>query len=138
MKNPRSLRALSVLAILIVSAWNYADSSEVDIDYSHNVVGTGTVMTDFKLGSDENTEATGKVRGTGGVVNKYIFQSNNSDNVTIEDQFLFSKTIEPHEITIDDYPRMTKSPDRFRMLGTTWAGKINLSSNSEHLNKTPL
>ena len=45
-------------------------------------------------------------------MNKYIFQSNNSDNVTIEDQFLFSKTVEANEIAIRDYPMMTKSPGK--------------------------
>jgi hypothetical protein len=125
------------LVLLMVTVGAYAAaSSNLDIDYSHNVVGTGTIMTDFKMGSPENTLTTGKVRGTGEVMNKYLFQSNNSENVTIEDQFLFSKTVEAKEIAIRDYPMMTKSPGRFRMLGTTWAGKIDISRPSEASNQT--
>ena len=54
-------------------------------------------MTDFKMGSDESTLATGRVRGSGEVMNKYVFVSNNSENVSIEDQFLFTK--------VPDHPR---------------------------------
>jgi hypothetical protein len=89
-------------------------------------------MTDFKMGSPENTEAKGLVRGTGDVMNKYVFQSNDSKNVTILDQFLFTKITKADEITISDYPQMAMSPDRFRLLGTAWAGKINLSTVSPH------
>ena len=84
-------------------------------------------MTDFKMGSDESTQATGRVRGSGEVMNKYVFVSNNSENVTIEDQFLFTKAPISHEITIRDYPQMTRSLGSFRLLGTTWAAKINLT-----------
>jgi hypothetical protein len=100
------------------------------------VVGSGTIMTDFKMGSPENTLTTGKVRGTGEVMNKYIFQSNNSENVTIEDQFLFTKIVEAHEIAIRDYPMMTKNPGRFRMLGTAWAEKIDISQQPEASNQS--
>ena len=118
---------LLILAITMVMAGAYAASTNMDIDYSHNVVGTGTVMTDFKMGSDESTLATGRVRGSGEVMNKYVFVSNNSENVSIEDQFLFTKVPITHDITIRDYPQMTKSPGSFRLLGTTWAAKINLT-----------
>ena len=98
--------------------------SNVDIDYSHNVVGSGTVMTDFKMGSPENTLATGKVHGTGEVMNKYIFQSNNSENITIKDQFLFPKASRPNEMTIRDYPLMKKSPgDSTPAWERSWAGE---------------
>jgi hypothetical protein len=129
---PLSL-ALQILAIAMVMemAGAYAASTNMDIDYSHNVVGTGTVMTDFKMGSDEGTQATGKVRGSGEVMNKYVFVSNSSVNVSIEDQFLFTKIPVTHEITIRDYPQMTKSPGSFRLLGTTWAAKINLTPQND-------
>jgi len=119
--------ALLILALTILMTGAYAASTGMDIDYSHNVVGTGTVMTDFKMGSDESTQATGRVRGSGEVMNKYIFVSNNSENVSIEDQFLFTKVPITHEITIRDYPQMTRSPGSFRLLGTTWAARINLT-----------
>ena len=118
---------LLILAITMVMAGAYAASTNMDIDYSHNVVGTGTVMTDFKMGSDESTLATGRVRGSGEVMNKYVFVSNNSENVSIEDQFLFTKVPITHDISIRDYPQMTKIPGSFRLLGTTWAAKINLT-----------
>jgi hypothetical protein len=127
MKTQKVSLPLLILALSMVTVGAYAASSNLDIDYSHNVVGSGTVMTDFKMGSPESTQTTGKVRGTGEVMNKYLFQSNNSENVTIEDQFLFTKTDEAHKTTIRDYPSMTKNPGRFRMLGATWAGKIDIS-----------
>ncbi|MFZ2473021.1 MAG: hypothetical protein WAW52_13920 [Methanothrix sp.] len=123
--------ALLILALTMVMAGAYDDSNDMDIDYSHNVVGTGTVMTDFRMGSDESTQATGRIRGSGEVMNKYVFVSNNSENVSIEDQFLFTKAPITHEITIRDYPQMTKIPGSFRMLGTTWASKINLTLQNE-------
>ncbi|MCK9567241.1 MAG: hypothetical protein WA137_08430 [Methanothrix sp.] len=119
--------ALLILALTMVMAGAYDDSANMDIDYSHSVVGTGTVMTDFKMGSDESTQATGRIRGSGEVMNKYVYVSNSSENVSIEDQFLFTKTPITHEITIRDYPQMTKIPGSFRLLGTAWAAKINLN-----------
>ena len=119
--------ALLILAMTMVMAGAYAVSTNMDIDYSHNVIGTGTVMTDFKMGTAESTQATGKVRGSGEVMNKYVFVSNNSENVSIEDQFLFTKAPVAHEIAFRDYPQMTRIPGSFRLLGTTWAAKINLT-----------
>jgi hypothetical protein len=123
--------ALLVLALMMI-AGAYAASTNMDIDYSHNVVGTGTVMTDFKMGSDESTQATGKIRGSGEVINKYVFSSNNSENVSIEDQFLFTKAPTAHEITISDYPQMAIIPGSFRLLGTSWAAKINLNDSEKN------
>lgn len=119
--------AMLFLAMTMMVATAYASSSNMDIDYSHNVVGTGTVMTDFKMGGEESTIATGRVRGSGEVMNKYVFVSNNSENISIEDQFLFTKLPAVHEITVGDYPQMTRSPISFRLLGTIWALRINLS-----------
>jgi hypothetical protein len=120
--------ALLILALMMLMAGAIAASTNVDIDYSHNVIGTGTVMTDFKMGSIESTQASGRVRGSGEVMNKYVFISNNSENISIEDQFLFTKAPVAHKVTIRDYPQMTKVPGSFRLLGTTWAGKIKLGS----------
>jgi len=117
---------LALLMFFLAVAGAYAASDNMDIDYSHNVKGTGTVMTDFKMGSDESTLATGRVRGSGEVMNQYIFVSNNSENVSIKDQFLFTKSPATHEITIRDYPQMTGNPGSFRLLGTSWAAKIKL------------
>lgn len=123
--------AAALLLLALIMIWGaYAASTNMDIDYSHNVIGTGTVMSDFSMGSDESTQATGRIRGSGEVINKYVFVSNNSDNISIEDQFLFTKTPTAHEITIRDYPQMTQMPGSFRLLGTRWAAKISLN-NSE-------
>lgn len=118
--------APAITLLIITIGLNVALSS-VDIDYSHSVVGTGTVMTDFKMGSPENTEAIGEVHGTGDVMDKYTFQSNNSENITISDQFLFTRTSSVHEVTIRDYPQMKRNPGDLRLQGTVWAGNINLS-----------
>ncbi len=122
--------ALPLLALMMI--WGaHAASTDMDIDYSHNVKGTGTVMSDFSMGSEESTQATGRIRGSGEVINKYIFVSNNSDNISIEDQFLFTKTPAAHEITIRDYPQMTQMPGSFRLLGTRWAANISLNSSEK-------
>lgn len=125
-----------VLLILILilqppSSVAHASSTDMDIDYSHNVVGTGTLMTDFVMGSDESTVASGRVRGSGEVVNKYIFVLNNTDNVSIEDEFLFAKAPLVQGVIIGSYPQMTGSPGSFRLLGTSWAAEINLTSDNE-------
>jgi hypothetical protein len=123
--------ALLIFALMMIAGAN-ASSTNMDIDYSHNVIGTGTVMTDFKMGSDESTQATGRIRGSGEVVNKYVFLSNDSENISIEDQFLFTKTPIAHEITIRDYPQMKIIPGSFRLLGTSWASKIKLNESEEN------
>ena len=127
---------LALLMFFLAVAGAYAASDNMDIDYSHNVKGTGTVMTDFNMGSDESTLATGRVRGSGEVMNKYIFVSNNSENVSIKDQFLFTKSPAAHEITIRDYPQMTGNPGSFRLLGTSWAAKINLVPQNDSQNSS--
>ena len=132
MKKPKVVLALLMVAMVGV----FLASSNVDIDYSHNVVGTGTVFTDFKMGSMQSTEAIGRVRGTGEVMNKYLFQSNASENITIEDQFLLTSTPTAHEITISGYPQMAESPGSFRMLGTAWADEINIYSPVEGTNQS--
>jgi hypothetical protein len=117
----------TVIAVLIIAAGINVALSNVDIDYSHNVVGTGTVMTDFRMGSSESSVATGVVHGTGDVTDRYIFQSNSSGNLTIQDQFLFTKSPAYKEITIRDYPPLNNTSGNLHLLGPIWAGKINLS-----------
>ena len=126
MKTPAISLIMAISALLVADA--LTASSNMDIDYSHNVEGTGTVITDYKMGSSQSTEAVGKVRGTGEVMNKYLFKSNNSENITIEDKFFFSRAPETREVSINDYPQMTNMPGSFRLLGTPWAGMINLSA----------
>lgn len=125
--------ALQILALLAVGA--FTASSNMDIDYSHNVEGTGTVFTDFRMGTAENTEATGRVRGTGEVMNRYLFQRNASENITIKDQFLLTSPSAASEIIISDYPGMVKSLG-YRMLGAAWADQINISQSQESENQT--
>lgn len=127
MKNAEILAVLAIMAMLL-NCGVLAYSTDVDIDYVHNVEGTGTVITDYQMGSTESTVAAGKVRGTGEVMNKYLYQSNNSENVTIEDQFYLAGVGESPQISIGDYPQMTRVPGTFRLLGTPWASKINVTS----------
>ncbi|MDD1759465.1 MAG: hypothetical protein LUQ44_02565 [Methanothrix sp.] len=109
---------------VMTAAYSYA---EVDIDYSHNLMGTGTVMSDFKMGSKDDTLAAGRVRGSGEVMNRYAFLINDSKNVSIEDQFIFHELPEATEMDVPDYPPMTEAPMRMRLLGTAWAARINLT-----------
>jgi len=127
--------ALLILALTILTAGACVASAGMDIDYSHNLVGTGTVMSDFNMGSDEGTKATGRVRGSGEVMNKYVFFSNNSENVTIEDQFFFASAPVAREIAVSDYPHMTMIPGSFRMLGATWAAKMNITLQNDSKQK---
>jgi hypothetical protein len=117
MKRPALFLGLAIMVAFALTA-----SSETNIDYSHDVIGTGTIMTDYKMTSAQSTEASGKVRGTGDVMNKYIFfASNNSENVTIEDQFILSAATVTREITLSDYPQIPKKTTDFKLIGTDWA-----------------
>jgi len=116
-----------IAALYIIMTATYSSHAEVDIDYSHNLMGTGTVMSDFKMGSEDDTLAVGRVRGTGEVMNRYAFLINDSKNVSIEDQFIFKKLSEAEEMDILDYPPMTEAPMSLRLLGTAWAARINLT-----------
>jgi hypothetical protein len=124
-------RIMRIAALMIIMTAACALSAEVDIDYSHNVIGTGTVMTDFKMGAEDDTLATGRVRGSGEIVNRYAFISNDSENVSIKDQFLFEETPVIHEISASAYPQMTMRQVRFRLVGTVWAPRINLSAQND-------
>ncbi len=123
----RSLPIWLALSLLVSCA--LIASSEVDIDYSHNIKGTGTIMTDYQMGAKQNTEASGRVRGTGDVMNKYLFSmGNSSENVTIEDEFMLtkSKSADPEMPVVTIYPQRPDTSS-FMLVGTAWAGKIRLS-----------
>ena len=116
-----------IAGICIVLTAAHSWDAEVDIDYSHNLMGTGTVMSDFKMGSEEDTLAAGRVRGSGEVMNRYAVLINDSKNVSIEDQFIFQELPAAAEIDLLQYPPMTEAPMRLRLLGTAWAARINLT-----------
>lgn len=116
-----------IAALYVIMTAAYSSHAEVDIDYSHNLMGTGTVMSDFKMGSKDDTLAAGRVRGSGEVMNRYAFLINDSKNVSIEDQFIFHKMPEAAEIDLPAYPPMTEAPMSLRLLGTSWAARINLT-----------
>ena len=114
------------LILMAMMIWVLGEAMAFNvIEYSHNVAGTGTVMTDFDIGSAESTKAIGEVHGTGEVVNRYLFQSNHSQNVTILNQLLFTKARASNETLINRYPRMERIPGSFRLLGMPWSGKID-------------
>lgn len=127
-------RFIPVLMMILILG--EAIASNVNIDYSHNVAGTGTVMTDFEMGSVESTKAIGEVRGTGEVINRYVYLSNNTENITIQDQFLFTKAQPSNGTTIESYPAMKRIPGSFRLLGTAWSGRINPLGPKINLNQS--
>ena len=116
-----------IAALYIIMTAAYSSHAEVDIDYSHNLMGTGTVMSDFKMGSKDDTLAAGRVRGSGEVMNRYAFLINDSKNVSIEDQFIFHELPEAEEMDVPDYPPMTEAPMRLSLHGTSWSARINLT-----------
>ena len=118
---------IMIAALCAVLTAAYSSDAEVDIDYSHSLMGMGTVMSDFKMGSEEDTLAMGRVRGSGEVVNRYAFLLNSSKNVSIEDQFIFQQTPEAAGASVPDYPPMVGAPMGLRLLGTSWAGRIDLA-----------
>jgi hypothetical protein len=106
----------------------WAASAIVDLDYSHAIKGSGTLVTDFKMGSELNAEVTGKVRGTGQIVNRYVFLTgNNSDNVTVRDEFQLS---EPEQLLppLASYPKLPEEPLKFKLTGAEWANKLEIMS----------
>ncbi len=135
MRSPILWLALALIpacafAFTLVFTLTFTATSEMDIDYSHSVVGTGTLITDYHMGgAKENSEASGKVRGTGNVMNKYLFLSgNDSQNVTIEDEFVFSDKSNASLPTMDGLPTGSPKTDRFRLTGAAWAEKLEVMS----------
>lgn len=129
----RNIPILLAVALLALSA--FTASSQVSIDYSHNVKGSGTIVTDYRIGSGDrqNTEASGVVRGTGDMLNKYMFQAgNNSENATIEDEFMMSRRspINTSRPVIASYPQIpSPSAPNFVFTGTAWAERVALPIN---------
>jgi len=116
------------LAVAAFIPFIWAASAIVDLDYSHAIKGSGTLVTDFKMGSELNAEVTGKVRGTGQMVNRYVFLTgNNSDNVTVRDEFQLS---EPKQLLppLASYPRMPEEPLEFKLVGAEWANGLEIMS----------
>jgi hypothetical protein len=134
----RSLIVRLALALIVACTIFFIATSQVDIDYSHSVVGTGTLITDYRMGAEQSSEASGKVRGTGNVMNKYIFLSeNDSQNVTIEDQFTLSgKAAAPKEITFSSFPPGSDEPDTFRLTGAAWAERLVVLGSVDNSNSS--
>jgi len=118
---------IKIAALCIIMTAVYVSSGETNIDYSHNLMGTGTVMSDFKMGSEEDTLATGRVRGSGEVTNRYTVLMNDSKNVSIDDQFTFHELPVAGEVILPEYPPMAGEPMSLHLLGTSWASRINLT-----------
>jgi hypothetical protein len=117
--------------IILASLFLSAACSKIDIDYSHDVVGTGTIMTDYRMGDQQTSEAIGVVRGTGDVTDKYFFYTNNnSSEIIVKDQFVLTKTaekavamsVQPH---LPSWPRGNGS---YRLIGESWAKNIKIVS----------
>jgi len=119
---------------LTLAAWcGTLAQSMMDIDYSHDIKGTGTVITDYRMDDQKSSQASGRIRGTGDVMNKYVFLSrNDSENVTIEDQFVLSKKeAAPTMPQLSDFPRRPDKAVKFRLMGTSWAKQIEVADRNE-------
>jgi hypothetical protein len=116
------------LAVAAFIPFIWAASAIVDLDYSHAIKGSGTLVTDFKMGSELNAEVTGKVRGTGQIVNRYVFLTgNNSDNVTVRDEFQLSEPEQPLP-PLASYPKLPEEPLKFKLTGAEWADELEIMS----------
>lgn len=140
------MRSLIVwLALAITTACTFLfiaqlAPSQVDIDYSHSVVGTGTLITDYHMEAEQRSEASGRVRGTGNVMNKYLFLSgNDSQNVTIEDQFTLSgkSNVASKDLTFSSFPPGPENPDTFRLTGAAWADGLVVLGTVSNSNLRP-
>jgi hypothetical protein len=117
-------------AIILVSLCTSIACSIVDIEYNHDVVGTGTVMTDYRMGDKQSSEASGAIRGTGDVINSYSLSTNNSTDLRVEDKFVLTRTTEK-AITMSlatGFPSWTGDLGGYRLIGESWAEKIELAS----------
>jgi len=114
--------AALILLILLINIV----SSETGVDYAHSIAGTGTVVTDYIIGSQQNSEAFGKIRATGDMMNKYVFHSSNdSRNISVKDELVFSKT-KPEVSPLADFPLRPIIPGWFRVVGPSWAEKLKV------------
>jgi len=123
--------ALAGLAVAVFIPFLWAASANVDLDYSHAIKGSGTLVTDFKMGSQLNAEVSGKVRGTGQMVNKYVFLTGNNSNVTVRDEFQLSE-LKPLLPSLANYPRMPESPLEFKLVGVEWAERLEVKSTRQN------
>jgi hypothetical protein len=118
-----------VVAVFIPFLW--AASAEVDLDYSHAIKGSGTLVTDFRMGSQLNAEVSGKVRGTGQMVNKYVFLTGNNSNVTVRDEFQLTEP-KPLLPSLANYPKMPEDPLKFKLVGMEWAERLEVKSTRQN------
>lgn len=115
-------------ALILFYMFAYTTYAKVDIDYSHNVAGNGTVVTDYMVGDQETSMASGAIRGTGNVVNSYSISTNNSSDLRIEDRFVLTKTTEK-ATTMSIAPTLPHWPEKpgiFKLIGRSWAENIEL------------
>jgi hypothetical protein len=126
-------RFTTVLGTMILAALCLSIAcSKVDIDYSHDVVGTGTVMTDYRMGDRQTSEAFGAVRGTGDVIDNYFFSNNNSSEIKVEDRFVLTKTAE-RAVAMSVKPNFPPWPGgqgSYKLFGKIWAKNIKIESAS--------
>jgi hypothetical protein len=118
--------------ITLIALCTSAALSNVDIDYTHDVVGNGTVITDYRMGDQQTSVATGAIRGTGNVVNTYSFSINNSSDLKLEDRFVLTKATE-RVTTMAATPRFPPWPGKtgsYKLIGKNWAGDIEIGSSN--------
>lgn len=124
-------RFTTVLGTIILAALFLSMAcSKIDIDYTHDVVGTGTVMTDYRMGDRQTSEALGVVRGTGDVIDNYFFSNNNSSEIKVEDRFVLTKTAE-RAVAMSIKPNFPPWPGEhgsYKLFGKKWAENINIES----------
>jgi hypothetical protein len=114
-----------LLALLLVA---HGACSDVMVDYSHSVVGTGTVMSDYKMGEVKNSEASGSLRGTGDLINKQAFSINGTSLFTVEDKFLLAQRTGKSVKNEVNYPPWPKTQPTFRLAGPKWARGIDVKA----------
>ena len=121
-------------ALILVSLFVSTVSANVDIDYSHNVAGNGTVITDYRMGDQETSVASGAIRGTGNVFNSYSFSTNNSSILRVEDRFVLTTNEKATTMSVaPSFPPWPEKPGRFKLIGKSWAENIEIGSlNSSH------
>ncbi|VVB64097.1 Uncharacterised protein [uncultured archaeon] len=123
-------------ALILVSMFASTACANVDVDYSHNVAGNGTVITDYMMGDQETSVATGAIRGTGNVFNSYSFSTNNSSDFRIEDRFVLTKTTE-RAVTmsvVPSFPPWPGKPGSFKLIGKSWAENIEIGPHNSSQN----
>ena len=117
-------------ALILVCLFASTAFAKVDIDYSHNVAGNGTVITDYKVGDQETSVASGAIRGTGNVVSSTSFSTNNTSDLRIEDRFVLTKTTDKATTMSvpPSFPPWPGKPGSFKLIGKSWAENIEIGS----------